>query len=36
MWQWELEVLGRELLDVWAADVVELLDLNDFENLQKN
>lgn len=29
----ELEVLGEELLDVWATDVVSLLDLNDLEDL---
>lgn len=33
MRKWELEVLGGELLDVWAADVVNLLDLDDLENL---
>jgi hypothetical protein len=31
--QRELEVLGEELLDVWSADVVGLLNLNDLENL---
>lgn len=31
----ELEVLGEELLDVGAADVVGLLDLNNLEDLQK-
>lgn len=31
--QRELEVLGEELLDVWAADVCGLLDLNDLEDL---
>ena len=29
----ELEVLGDELFDVWAADVVTLLDLDDLEDL---
>jgi hypothetical protein len=33
--QRELEVLGKKLLDVWSADVVGLLDLNDLENLNK-
>ena len=31
--QRELEVLGEELLDVRAADVVGLLNLNDLEDL---
>lgn len=31
--QGELEVLGEELLDVRAADVVGLLDLDDLEDL---
>ena len=31
--QGELETLDEELLDVWAADVVGLLDLNDLEDL---
>jgi hypothetical protein len=31
----ELEVLGKELLDIGAADVVGLLDLNNAENLKK-
>jgi len=31
--QRELEVLGEELLDVWAAEVVGLLDLNNLKNL---
>lgn len=30
----KLEVLGEELLDVWAADVVGLLNLDDLEDLQ--
>ena len=30
----ELEVLGEELLDVWALDVVGLLELNNLENLE--
>lgn len=29
----ELEVLGEELLDVWAADVLGLLDLDNLEDL---
>lgn len=29
----EFEVLGEELADVWAADVVELLNFNDLEDL---
>ena len=33
--QRELEVLGEELLDVRAADVVGLGDLDDLEDLQK-
>ena len=35
VWQRELEVLGEELLDVWAADVVGLGDLNDLEDLDE-
>ena len=31
--QGELEVLGEELLDVGAADVVSLLDLDDLQDL---
>ena len=31
----EFEVLGEELLDVWALDVVGLLELNHFEDLPK-
>lgn len=30
----ELEVLGEELLDVGAADVLGLLDLDDLDDLQ--
>jgi hypothetical protein len=30
----EFEVLGKELLDVWALDVVGLLELNNLEDLQ--
>jgi hypothetical protein len=30
----ELEVLGKELLDVRAADALALLDLNNAENLE--
>ena len=33
VWKWELEVLGEELLDVWALDVLGLLKLDDLENL---
>ena len=33
VWKWELEVLGKELLDVWALDVISLLELNDLEDL---
>lgn len=33
MRQRESQVLGEELLDVWAADVVSLLDLDDLEDL---
>ncbi len=33
MWQWELQVLGDELLDVWAFDEVGLLEFDDFEDL---
>ena len=29
----EFEILGEELLDVWALDIVGLLELDDFENL---
>lgn len=29
----EFEVLGKELLDVWALDIFGLLDLNNLENL---
>lgn len=31
--QRELEVLGEELLDVWSAEIIGLLDLNDLEDL---
>jgi hypothetical protein len=31
--QRELEALDKELLDVWAADVVGLLELNNLEDL---
>ena len=34
MGQRELEALDKELLDVWAADVVGLLDLNNLEDLR--
>lgn len=33
VWKWELEVLGKELLDVWALDVIGLLELNNLEDL---
>lgn len=33
--QRELEVLGEELLDVRAADLVGLLDLDDLDDLQR-
>jgi len=33
VWERELEVLGKELLDVWALDIVGLLDLDDLEDL---
>lgn len=33
--QRELEVLGEELLDVWSAEVIGLLDLNDLEDLSE-
>lgn len=29
----EFEVLGEELLDVWALDVVGLLELNNLQDL---
>ena len=29
----KFQVLGEELLDVWAADVIGLLNLNDLEDL---
>jgi hypothetical protein len=29
----ELEVLGEELLDVWAFNVIGLLELDNFEDL---
>lgn len=29
----EFEVLRKELLDVWALDIVGLLELNDLEDL---
>jgi len=29
----EFEVLGEELLDIWALDVVGLLELNDLEDV---
>ena len=35
MREWELEVLGEELADVGAANVVSLLDLDDLEDLQQ-
>ena len=33
MGQRELEVLDEELLDVWAADIVGLLNLDNLEDL---
>lgn len=33
VWKWELEVLGKELLDVWALDVLSLLELDDLKDL---
>lgn len=33
MREWELEVLGHELSDVWAADIICFLDLDDLEDL---
>lgn len=30
----EFEVLGEELLDVWALHVIGLLEFNDLEDLQ--
>lgn len=33
MWQWELQVLGQELLDVWSLDVGGLLDLGDLQDV---
>jgi hypothetical protein len=32
--QRELEALDKELLDVWATDVVGLLELNNLEDLR--
>ena len=29
----KFQVLGEELLNVWAADVISLLNLNDLEDL---
>tara|TARA_R110002060_G_scaffold51884_3_gene62909 strand:- start:1463 stop:1684 length:222 start_codon:yes stop_codon:yes gene_type:complete len=29
----EFEVLGEELLDVWALDIIGLLELDDLEDL---
>jgi hypothetical protein len=29
----ELEVFGKELLDVWSLDIIGLLELNDLEDL---
>jgi len=31
----EFEVLGDELLDVWALDIGGLLELNDLENVNR-
>lgn len=33
--QRELEVLGEELLDVWSAEVIGLLNLNNLEDLSE-
>ena len=33
MWKREFEVLAEELLDIWALDIIGLLDLDDFEDL---
>ena len=33
MWQRELEILREQLLDVWSADIICLLNLNDLEDL---
>lgn len=35
MWKRERQALGEELLEVWASDVVGLLDLDNLEDLQK-
>ena len=35
MGQRELEVLGEELLDVWSAEVIGLLNLNNLEDLRE-
>jgi len=32
----EFQVGGKELLDIWAAEILSLLDLNDAEDLTKN
>jgi len=36
VWHWELESLCDELLDVWAADIGSLLNLNNLEDLLGN
>jgi len=33
--KWELEVGGHELLNVWAADIIGLGELNNAEDLEK-
>jgi hypothetical protein len=33
--KWESELLGDELLHVWAAEVFSLLDFDDLEDLKK-
>lgn len=35
MRKWELEVLGEELLNVWALDIIRLLELDDLENVDR-
>ena len=35
MREWEFEVFGEELLDVWALDVVGFLDLDNFQDLSE-
>lgn len=33
MWEWELEILADELLDVGALDLVGICEFDDFQNL---